>query len=73
MFVVTESGMATCRTGQPSGAITLMQPVFRVATQIFPAASTARLSKRWNPPRPVTSRPPFGDGQPCAPGSCPDR
>ena len=29
-----------------SGEITLMQPLIRVATQMLPAASTARLSKR---------------------------
>jgi len=44
------------------GQDTLIEPFTRVATQTLPAASTARLSKRWKPPSPATIRPPCGEG-----------
>jgi hypothetical protein len=38
--------MATKSTSSPAGEITLMPPLIRVATQILPDSSTARLSNR---------------------------
>jgi hypothetical protein len=62
MLVAIGSGSGTWRSTVPSGAITVMQPVISVATQMLPRASTAMLSKRWYPGRPQTRRPPCGDG-----------
>ena len=47
MLVVMGSGIGMCCTILPSGLNTVMPPLISVATQMLPALSTARLSKRW--------------------------
>jgi len=46
MFVVIKSGIAWCSTQRPSGEMTVIPPLTRVATQIRPSASNANESNR---------------------------
>src|SRR5439155_11925119 len=52
MFVVSGSDIGTCSTFAPSGETTVIAPFASVATQTFPAESTASESNSWNPGRP---------------------
>ena len=60
MFVVSGSPVGTCSSTSPCGAITVMPPFTSVATQMFPAPSTASESKSWKPGSPQRSWPPPG-------------
>jgi hypothetical protein len=46
MLVVIGSGIGWCSTWRPSGEMTVIPPLTRVATQIRPSACTASESKR---------------------------
>ena len=56
-------GRASSRGGasSPAGDTTLMQPATNVHRQILPEAQTLRPSMRWNPPSPITRRPPLNE------------
>ncbi len=56
MLVTQRSGIGTWRIDELSGAMIEIPPCTRVATQMLPSQSTARLSKRWKLALPVTSR-----------------
>ncbi len=55
MFVMKGSLVSKNSSVPPVGRATVMPPVIRVATQIFPSASTASESKRRKPPSHVAS------------------